>query len=939
MPPRAAGLEHLQQPSEQQQFEADDGFNNTSQTDVLEDPSHSLGRIPRPFEDVPPADEDANYSNNVDTPPAQNAQSRIRRVLLTLRDTLQTNFNSLGLSRLYPCRPSVEPDECVPSSLLSTTCPTIVQETDLPGILPPPYPFPNMTIYRLMSWMNIGSSKKSEGEVARLVEEVILADDFDRKHLEGFSVKKCLREMDHDPGRKTQVKFPDDWIEASVTIKIPTKLREDEARPFSIPGFHFRPLIQDELQKLPKEPGCSLERIIAGLMFFLDATHLANFGTAKAWPLYMYFGNLTEYARSAPKSGACHLVGFFPSLPDRIKDVLSDLPRISKSGMAALHTHCRRELFHGCWDTLLDTDFLHSYCHGIVLKCADGVFCRIFPRIFTYSADYPEKVLIATMKDMGLVKDMRSHISNVRVYVETNVVKAQEYIYQWGNTVDGTKVQETLGEGSFLDSTFKKLSRQLQKFCKSTCAAFDTSELPKEKAARQRWLAKCVGYNSASSASNGGPRVKKFNLNTYKFHAMGDYTQTIKFFGTTDSFTTQIGELAHRAIKVFYPLTCKLDTPAQLEKHERQRRVLRQIKEAADMSSSSNEYPTNSLATSESLIQDHHSISTSRNNPISLFTFLQENDGDPVIKNFIPRLKDHILYRLKKLDVSHCDHTFTDQERKTVIIPNNTVYSVQTMQIHYTTYDMRCEYGHHQPKTHGDVMVLSGESAPTHPYWYARILGIYHMDTWLEGGGETEKQQLEVLHVRWLAPLMSYGSGMQRARLPKVAFIDESDHDAFRFLDPGQVIRGTHLIPTFTSGRGSSSLRHGKSLARRNGELDDWEVYYVGMASFVDHDMFLRYTDLGRLFGLHALVEAMDVDEGGGDGEDHEEADDEQPMDVDLADEESEGEHNDIEGEEESDDGFDDLEEDIEYEFDELSFRDRPDFSDLYNPTECLLEY
>jgi hypothetical protein len=49
-------------------------------------------------------------------------------------------------------------------------------------------------------------------------------------------------------------------------------------------------------------------------MFFSDATHLATFGTAKAWPLYMYFGNLTKYARSAPKSGACHLVGFLPSV-------------------------------------------------------------------------------------------------------------------------------------------------------------------------------------------------------------------------------------------------------------------------------------------------------------------------------------------------------------------------------------------------------------------------------------------------------------------------------------------------------------------------------------------------------------------------------------------------------------------------------------------------
>jgi hypothetical protein len=59
--------------------------------------------------------------------------------------------------------------------------------------------------------------------------------------------------------------------------------------------------------------------------------------------------------------------------------------------MAALHAHCRRELFQGCWKHLLDSDFLNAYCHGIVLQCPDGVLRRVFPCIFTYSADYPEK--------------------------------------------------------------------------------------------------------------------------------------------------------------------------------------------------------------------------------------------------------------------------------------------------------------------------------------------------------------------------------------------------------------------------------------------------------------------------------------------------------------------------------------------------------------------
>lgn len=46
------------------------------------------------------------------------------------------------------------------------------------------------------------------------------------------------------------------------------------------------------------------------------------------------------------------------------------------------------------WRLLLDEDFLHAYEHGIVITFADGVTRRVFPRIFTYSADYPEKYVV-----------------------------------------------------------------------------------------------------------------------------------------------------------------------------------------------------------------------------------------------------------------------------------------------------------------------------------------------------------------------------------------------------------------------------------------------------------------------------------------------------------------------------------------------------------------
>ena len=40
---------------------------------------------------------------------------------------------------------------------------------------------------------------------------------------------------------------------------------------------------------------------------------------------------------------------------------------------------------------MLDKDFVDAYTHGMLVVCSDGVKRRIFPRIFTYAADYPEK--------------------------------------------------------------------------------------------------------------------------------------------------------------------------------------------------------------------------------------------------------------------------------------------------------------------------------------------------------------------------------------------------------------------------------------------------------------------------------------------------------------------------------------------------------------------
>ena len=61
------------------------------------------------------------------------------------------------------------------------------------------------------------------------------------------------------------------------------------------------------------------------------------------------------------------------------------------SATAAMLTHCKRELMQAIWLFLLDSEFLNAYENVMVIKFSNGIFCRVFLRLFTYAADYPEK--------------------------------------------------------------------------------------------------------------------------------------------------------------------------------------------------------------------------------------------------------------------------------------------------------------------------------------------------------------------------------------------------------------------------------------------------------------------------------------------------------------------------------------------------------------------
>ena len=78
---------------------------------------------------------------------------------------------------------------------------------------------------------------------------------------------------------------------------------------------------------------------------------------------------------------------------------------------------------------------------------------------------------------------------------------------------------------NILEAVTREFGHLMRRFRNETSERFHTVQLPREAGTR-----------------NGGARSSKkvLNLNTYKFHALGDYVRTIRLFGTTDSYSTQV---------------------------------------------------------------------------------------------------------------------------------------------------------------------------------------------------------------------------------------------------------------------------------------------------------------------------------------------------------------------------------------------------------------
>ncbi|KIK15562.1 hypothetical protein PISMIDRAFT_114970 [Pisolithus microcarpus 441] len=96
-----------------------------------------------------------------------------------------------------------------------------------------------------------------------------------------------------------------------------------------------------------------------------------------------------------------------------------------------------------------------------------------------------------------------------------------------------------------LDEALKRLAAEIRRFQRTTCDAFKTHELLSEVAARHRQQQAQSKLEFPKKPASLAARLKSFNILTYKFHALGDYTRSIRMFGSTDSYMTQTVSRLH----------------------------------------------------------------------------------------------------------------------------------------------------------------------------------------------------------------------------------------------------------------------------------------------------------------------------------------------------------------------------------------------------------
>ena len=200
----------------------------------------------------------------------------------------------------------------------------------------------------------------------------------------------------------------------------------------------------------------------------------------------------------------------------------------------------------------------------------------------------------------------------------------------------------------------------MRKFEKYVCSKYDTKDRPSELAARtRRQRQKAIQKPTTTPAptqkdpATKGPQRRKFNLETYKYHALGDYATSIRLHGSLDGYSSQLvsypvlsmrvqylisdqSELEHRRSKRFYPIVRKGKHAVGIGKAVTRERLLQLSSQRTVASKVRPSRKGHKPPVKESLPPTspttHHHISAETRNKVDIADLLDVHEGDPALE-------------------------------------------------------------------------------------------------------------------------------------------------------------------------------------------------------------------------------------------------------------------------------------------------------------------
>lgn len=256
-------------------------------------------------------------------------------------------------------------------------------------------------------------------------------------------------------------------------------------------------------------------------------------------------------------------------------------------------------------------------------------------------------------------------------------------------------------------------------------------------------------------------------------------------------------------------------------------------------------------------------------NSIYYLAWDRGNDGSK--QDFIPKLKQHLLPRILWLLGHEELPSDPDAWTDVVLEEDDRIYSHKIMRMTFTTYDVRRDEDViHVDTPQCNVMLLNAEydarcSASvdrSHPYLYAKIVGIYHANVRYlgnhpDGTRSLASHRMDFALAHWYKLL----GPREEFTLDRLALSPLDCDTALSFVDPEDIIRAVHIIPQFSLGKKEVDGIQ-KSVLVGTGAQDFWNAYYLNRSvvshlfirrqlagwadpdivrRFADRDLFMRY--------------------------------------------------------------------------------------------------